>query len=108
MGSTNGTKGGSIDRKCTRLRTSDPGTQQILQSETYLIARAASTAPRLSHAYRQANPKAYKPRRILQARTAFSVLFPRERAGSPNLLQSVARLPIRSLLPWMPVTLSHN
>ena len=74
-------------------------------SVEFLIARAASTAPRLSHASKQANSKTYESRRVLQACAAFSVRFHISRwAGSQNLPQSVAKPQDRGFLPWMPVT----
>src|SRR5712671_4366608 len=75
MGSVNSTKRGSIDREYTRLQTLGSSTHRILQFEAYLIVRATSTVPRLSHASQQANSRAYKPRRVLQTRAAFSVFF---------------------------------
>src|SRR5712671_1192207 len=73
MRSVNSPRRESIDQECTQLQTPYPVTHQILQSKPYLIVRATSTVPRLSHASSQANSRAYKPRRALQARTAFSV-----------------------------------
>src|SRR5712675_3168752 len=87
MGSVNSTKADAYVKNI-QLQTLGSDTQQILQSEIYLIVRAASTAPRLSHASQQANSRAYKPRRVLQARAAFSYFLLRTRAGSLNLLQS--------------------
>ena len=49
---------GNINSKCTQL-----------------IARATSTAPRLSHTSQQASSEAYKPRRVLSTRAAFSTSF---------------------------------
>src|SRR5712671_5829280 len=68
------------------------------------VAQATSEIPELSHSIQDRRPRHSKHPSLLAMPAVFSVHFISQWAGSQNLLQSVARLLIRSLLPWMPET----
>src|SRR5712671_4088748 len=71
------------------------------------VTQAISEIPELSHGIQDRRPRHSKHPSLLAMPTVFSVHFYISQwASSQNLLQSVARLLIRSLLPWMPVTIS--
>src|SRR5712672_4751729 len=82
MGSVNSTKKEAQKESVHNYKYQTQASNRLSDQKLIFVARAISTTPRLSHASQQASSRAYKPRRVLQARMAFSVFSP-ERKPAP-------------------------